>query len=482
MKHAIITALLTGTLAAGVGAPALASQAGSPHPDRSGEEMPTIHGGWLAADPPGVAPADWLLLKDHTGTIIIMVPPEWIAGADNAPRQNDDGTPQPRIAATTDPALFNSDDIEDWFGVPGVIYRALPLETDTAAHLRTTVYHDYCTPQPIQAYNDGVFTGHIQEFNDCAGTATRVVEVVANPADAAFTAVVEIQLTGQPDDQATLDSLLRSFDRTGDNPAPTTGPPATPNAVSNPQVDEIEVQPGAGYDPTQWTELTDDTGTISISVPVTWTAIDVAPGQNDDGTPHPWISATTDASLFFPPEGTADTFGVPGVVYSAYPVDTDTAAILEESELHEVCTADPVQTFDDGVYVGHIQTFNACGGTTSRIVGVAANAPHGAYTSVLLIQLTGEPDDAATLDGLLASFDQAIDDTVPTDATPTSATTDDPLIGAVQQSLHEQFGWSVPDETARCLLDDPDFDPTDRVDVGSGLLRCSFDLLDLPSG
>ena len=128
----------------------------------------------------------------------MMVPPDWIAGADAAPVHNDDGTQQPRIAATTDPALSHSADIEDWFGVPGVIYRALPLETDTAAHLEATVYNDYCTPEPLQGYDDGIFTGHIQAFNNCAGTATRVVEVVANPADAAFTAVVEIQLTGQP--------------------------------------------------------------------------------------------------------------------------------------------------------------------------------------------------------------------------------------------------------------------------------------------
>ena len=71
---------------------------------------------------------------------------------------------------------------------------------------------------------------------------------------------------------------------------------------------------GAGLDPAQWTELNDDTGTISISVPATWTAVDVTPGQDGDGTPQPWISATTDASLFLPPQGTADTFGVPGVV------------------------------------------------------------------------------------------------------------------------------------------------------------------------
>ena len=183
------------------------------------------------------------------------------------------------------------------------------------------------------------------------------------------------------------------------------------------------------------------------------------------------------------PQGTADTFGVPGVVYSAYPLESDTAAILQASEHHGVCTADPVQTFDDGVYVGHIQTFNACAGTASRIVEVAANTPHGAYTSVVLIQLTGQPDDAATLDGLLSTFDQVIDDTVPTDPAPTSTATNDPLVGALQQYLHDQFGWSVPDEIARCLLDQPDFDPTDPAQVApTRLVMCAHDTIDVPSG
>jgi hypothetical protein len=225
MKQAIIAAVLAGGLAAGAGTPALAAtaQAGSPNPGRSGEEIPTIHSSRHAPDnatSPGAVPPDWLVLEDRTGTINIMVPPAWIAGADNAPAQNADGTPQPRIVATTDQALFYSDDIADWFAVPGVIYGALPFETDTAAHLEATVYHDYCTPEPVQDYGDGVFSGHVQEFTNCAGTATRVVEVVANPADAAFTAVVEIQLTGQPDDESRLAVLLQSFDRMSTNATP----------------------------------------------------------------------------------------------------------------------------------------------------------------------------------------------------------------------------------------------------------------------
>ena len=70
-----------------------------------------------------------------------------------------------------------------------------------------------------------------------------------------------------------------------------------------------------------WSALVDDTLTIAIRVPSVWTAVDLTPQQLDDG-PQPWISATTDESLFFPPPGTADTFGVPGVVYRAETFDS----------------------------------------------------------------------------------------------------------------------------------------------------------------
>ena len=80
------------------------------------------------------------------------------------------------------------------------------------------------------------------------------------------------------------------------------------------------------------------------------------------------------------------------------------AGVLRSAQ--DVCTAGPLQTYDDGVFVGHIQTFSACAGTASSIVRVSANPADQAFTADLLIQLTGEADDAATLNGLLLSFNR----------------------------------------------------------------------------
>jgi hypothetical protein len=71
---------------------------------------------------------------------------------------------------------------------------------------------------------------------------------------------------------------------------------------------------------------------------------------------------------------------------------------------HGFCIAEPVQTFTDATFIGHIQAFNGCGGTASRIVQVAADPSDNSFTAVVLVQLTGLPDDAATLNGVLLSL------------------------------------------------------------------------------
>jgi hypothetical protein len=160
----------------------------------------------------------------------------------------------------------------------------------------------------------------------------------------------------------------------------------------------------SGEVPSDWTELIDETGTFGISVPSAWAATDVSPAADDKGLPQPMISATTDEALFLPPAGTADAYSVPGLIYYAVPMQPITPERLEASAFAEECTAGPIESYDDGAYVGYVRSFDACGGTASRIVELVANPRLGSVTVVLLVQLTGRPDDAATLDGLLSGF------------------------------------------------------------------------------
>jgi hypothetical protein len=362
-------------------------------------------------EPPGTdlgtpVPADFVPLVDDTGTITVEVPGSW-TDVDTAPNDA-----LPFIEASTDRQAYN-----DTFDVPGVTYVATPFNTDTEAAARQFGLEGGCADEVVQPYDDGVFVGSHLIYTECGGGSAEFHVIAANPANQAFTAMLRIQITG-PAEQPILDGILATFNVTaeaatgssvpGASTVTTAATPTTATATGS------AFPPPTGEIPADWTRLVDDTQTIAIAVPSTWTAIDPAPGNNEDGTPLPWISATTDQALFFPAAGTADTFSVPGVIYRAFPYDADTAGRLETSDLHEICAADPVQTYDDGFFVGHIQSFNGCGGTASRVVRVSANPADGSFTADLLIQLTGQPDDAATLNGLLLSFSQADPGAAPT--------------------------------------------------------------------
>jgi hypothetical protein len=382
-------------------------------------------------EPPGAelgtpVPADFVTITDDTGTITVQVPSSWTDVA-TAPVGG-----APFIEAATDREQYNAT-----FDVAGVTFRAAPFTSDTETAARQYGLTSGCGGETIEPYNDGVFEGAHLIYTECGPSGSAEFHVIAaNPASGAFTALVRVQITG-PDEEPILQGILDTFNAASNvAPSSTTGStvavgstiPATTVAGAT-TVPATTAAPGGAFPqptgtvPADWTPLVDDTQTISISVPSAWTATDLAPAVNDDGSPQPWISATTDQELFFPAPGTPDTFSVPGVIYRAFPYRADTAEPLTSSSMNAVCTAGPLQTYDDGVFVGHIQEFTACGGTASRIVRVIANPGDQSFTADVLIQLTGQPDDAETLNGLLLSFVQATPGAAPATTTIAGAPT-----------------------------------------------------------
>ena len=184
-------------------------------------------------------------------------------------------------------------------------------------------------------------------------------------------------------------------------------------------------------------------------------------------------------------------------MFQALPYEADTSAPLAASSFHDVCTAAPLQTYDDGVFVGHIQSFEACGGTATRNVVVVANPADGAFTAILDIQLTGQPDDASTLNGLLLAFNKVkVVNPGPTasvvDTPTTTAATGDTLGGLDQ--LVAVLGLTLTDDQATCIAGSAgQLDPDDvaaavddpfgmPADVLVTLLNCGVDVFDIPSG
>ena len=153
-------------------------------------------------DSGAAAPAyDYESVTDDTNQIQVAVPTAW-TDRTTVPFDKD-GVQVPYIAASTD-----MDGFIGGFTAPGVLFAKLPATTDLDAELATYGFPGVCTDGGITGYSDPVFTGKYQVWQDCDGTTTDVVTLVAVPADASYLAVIQAQIATDAD----LDALQQAFD------------------------------------------------------------------------------------------------------------------------------------------------------------------------------------------------------------------------------------------------------------------------------
>jgi serine protease Do len=164
------------------------------------------------------------------------------------------------------------------------------------------------------------------------------------------------------------------------------------------QVPEAE----AGETYSDFRTVQDDTGTISVSVPTSWDFIDGSGLPQEDGTRWPALLATPDPSAF---DGS---WTVPGAVIAAVPElgVADPAVVLDAlgPELTGgACTLVGREPYDDGVYVGQFDLYEACGGTETIFVSVAVAPEDKSYLVYIAMQATDKADLEA-LDRFLDTF------------------------------------------------------------------------------
>jgi serine protease Do len=163
--------------------------------------------------------------------------------------------------------------------------------------------------------------------------------------------------------------------------------------------DEVAVDeggPDTAY--TDYQSIIDDTGKIVIEVPVEWSDIDPAPAYDDAGTEIPYILATTDQQAW------RDTFDVPGVLFvKLAPTDDLPATLLEYGDLSGSCTDLGLVDYADPVFTGQYQVWDACAGTATAVVVLAAVPSDNAYTALMLVQIVSESDLEA-LDRIFQTF------------------------------------------------------------------------------
>jgi len=151
--------------------------------------------------------------------------------------------------------------------------------------------------------------------------------------------------------------------------------------------------------PTDFVQLVDDTGVLSIAVPPTWTDIDTAPGTNDDTTLMPWISASTDYGAY------VGTFDVPGAVFIGVTYTTDLQSWIDRLGQAEACGSSSSDAYDDGAFQGVATTFEQCGTSgQATFMVVAANVGDDTTRSYVLQLQAPTAADVAFIEPVLASF------------------------------------------------------------------------------
>lgn len=140
-----------------------------------------------------------------------------------------------------------------------------------------------------------------------------------------------------------------------------------------------------GY--SDYTQVSDDTGTIVVEIPVEWSDVNGAPYALDDVTEIPDVAASTDLAGF------AETYAVPGVEVAATDIsviDVPTAmTLMAPAE----CTSLGSEAYDDPAFEGEIEFFTDCAGTGTVYMLLAASyKPEPERIALVQAQLTTERD------------------------------------------------------------------------------------------
>ena len=157
--------------------------------------------------------------------------------------------------------------------------------------------------------------------------------------------------------------------------------------------------PDAGVPPddtsvdTEFQTITDETGALTVEVPVDWVVIPV-PGSEQIG---PAVAASADGTDF-----TAG-FTTAGMFYIATRNEVPDIDALFPVFTREGCTAEEVGDYDDGVFVGRFQTFSQCAGTDTFYTVIIAKPAEGDYTTIVEVQVV-TPEDEVALEQIERTF------------------------------------------------------------------------------
>ncbi|MBI5158086.1 MAG: hypothetical protein HZA58_08780 [Acidimicrobiia bacterium] len=158
---------------------------------------------------------------------------------------------------------------------------------------------------------------------------------------------------------------------------------------------------------TDYVTVTDDSGVLSVNLPVEWVDVNGEPWTDNifglDGTVEGGIGVALSASPDY--EGWSNTWTVPGLFFGASDqIGGSVDDVLDAyGYVAEECTYDGRYDYDDGVYAGKYDWWNDCGGVGTVFVIIAARPAGGEFTALVEITMVTEAD-LAVADEIVASY------------------------------------------------------------------------------
>jgi len=153
-----------------------------------------------------------------------------------------------------------------------------------------------------------------------------------------------------------------------------------------------EISPDQTGDTYTFTQLTDDTGQLTVEAPQEWTDVDGRVGHIGNLT-LPDIQASTDLSQY------RSGFDVPGFEFAATDQSStgDVNRVLDEyvRRFSQTCDRSDRQDYDDPLYTGVFQVFTNCGGTSNGFVQTVVepkDTTDGFYIASVGVQVTSQAD------------------------------------------------------------------------------------------
>ncbi len=158
------------------------------------------------SDEPAGGYSGYTEITDNDGVLTVEVPNEW---------RDVDGsawTVEGEVIGWSVSAAPNLDDFYSTWTTPGMTFGASTQLADyTQGELLDFFdYSDSCTNGGRESYEDALYTGSYDLWQDCGGTDSLYIVVSAKPESGAYSIVVSIQVVTDAD-LAALDQILNTF-------------------------------------------------------------------------------------------------------------------------------------------------------------------------------------------------------------------------------------------------------------------------------